>query len=290
MDTGGLTEDTEARSPLLMSSLLAVEQLSAATFRGATTELATARRYPRLFGGLVVAQALRAAQLTTPADHDAHSLHGLFLSAGTYGPPVEYSVEQLRDGSAFSARRVTAVQEGRAVFSMLASLQRPEPGPEYQSPAPDAPDPESVPDGADQPHPDHPSLAPFEIREIAVGSVDRGAERGSCRRFWARLRAPLDAAESLHAAALGYLSDIGPLTAAAASVGIHWTERRHTASLNHSIHFHRPIRLDEWTLVDMQPVSNSGARGLVHVSLHSRDGRLGATVAQEGLVRISRPS
>jgi acyl-CoA thioesterase-2 len=66
-----------------------------------------------------------------------------------------------------------------------------------------------------------------------------------------------------------------------------------SASLDHTIWFHRPFRADEWLLYDQVSPSASGGRGLALGRLFSEDGRLVATVAQEGLIRPrsqSRPS
>jgi acyl-CoA thioesterase-2 len=58
------------------------------------------------------------------------------------------------------------------------------------------------------------------------------------------------------------------------------------ASLDHAIWFHRPFRADEWWLYDQWSPSASGARGLSIGRVFTQDGRLVATVAQEGLIRM----
>ena len=58
-----------------------------------------------------------------------------------------------------------------------------------------------------------------------------------------------------------------------------------SASLDHTIWFHRPFRADEWLLYDQVSPSASGARGLALGRVFTQDGRLVATVAQEGLIR-----
>jgi acyl-CoA thioesterase-2 len=57
------------------------------------------------------------------------------------------------------------------------------------------------------------------------------------------------------------------------------------ASLDHSMWFHRPDRLDDWLLYTQDSPSASGARGLTRGSLFTRSGVLIASVAQEGLIR-----
>jgi acyl-CoA thioesterase-2 len=62
-----------------------------------------------------------------------------------------------------------------------------------------------------------------------------------------------------------------------------------SASLDHTIWFHRPFRADEWLLYDQVSPSASGGRGLAIGRLFTQDGRLVATVAQEGLIRLREP-
>jgi acyl-CoA thioesterase-2 len=57
------------------------------------------------------------------------------------------------------------------------------------------------------------------------------------------------------------------------------------ASIDHAMWFHRPLRVDDWLLYAMESPSASGARGFARASVFSRDGRLVASAAQEGLVR-----
>lgn len=58
------------------------------------------------------------------------------------------------------------------------------------------------------------------------------------------------------------------------------------ASLDHSMWFHRPSKLDDWLLYAQDSPSSSGARGFSRGSLYTRDGILVASVAQEGLIRV----
>jgi len=58
------------------------------------------------------------------------------------------------------------------------------------------------------------------------------------------------------------------------------------ASLDHAMWFHRDFRLDDWLLYVLDSPSASGARGLCRGSIYTRDGRLVASTAQEGMLRI----
>jgi acyl-CoA thioesterase-2 len=245
--------------------------------------------YFRMFGGLVAAQSLRAAQLTVSPGLHANSLHGYFIAEGKLDQELVLEVDALRDGRSFSTRSVVARQNGRAIFSLLASFHVDEDGDEYQIAPSEVPDPDDTTTAWSQrPHPDYPPAAVFEFRDIPVPPLaDQGA-RPAAARWWARTVEPLPDDRDLHTCVLTYLSDLHGLTAIAIAVGVPWHERRQTASLDHSVHFHRPIRLDDWVLVEMCPISNSGNRGLVRNTIHARNGTLGASVSQEGLLRLQR--
>jgi acyl-CoA thioesterase-2 len=50
--------------------------------------------------------------------------------------------------------------------------------------------------------------------------------------------------------------------------------------------FHRDFRVDDWLLYSMDSPSASGARGFSRGSIFDRSGRLVASIAQEGLMRV----
>ena len=57
------------------------------------------------------------------------------------------------------------------------------------------------------------------------------------------------------------------------------------ASLDHSIWFHEEVCLDDWLLYSMDSPWAGNSRGFARGSIYTRDGRLVASVAQEGLTR-----
>jgi acyl-CoA thioesterase-2 len=61
------------------------------------------------------------------------------------------------------------------------------------------------------------------------------------------------------------------------------------ASLDHATWFHHPARVDEWLLFDLDSPAAAGGRGLARGAVYAADGRLVASLAQEGLMRL-RPS
>jgi acyl-CoA thioesterase II len=232
----------------------------------------------RVFGGLLVAQALRAAQRTVDAGRHPHAVHAAFVGAADGRQPVRYDVERTRDGASFTARRVVARQDGQAVFTLSASFQEDEAGPVHEPPPPlDVPAPEQCPVGRYAgPH--------FDSRDVPVAAVGAPGHR---RFAWFRPRGPLPPDPAVHAAALAYVSDHGPTRAVRQPHADHPAlEQRMSVSLDHSLWFHRPPRVEGWMLSELWPVATGAGRGLAMGSIRSADGDLLASVAQEALLRL----
>ena len=231
----------------------------------------------RVFGGLLVGQALRAAQLTVEDGKPAHSLHLSFAVAGTGGEPIRYEVERTRDGASFATRRVVARQSRGVVVVLTADFHHDEPGVEFERPpTPGVPGPDGLPRGRyDNPY--------IESRDVPVSEGDPVP---FARRAWFRPTAPVPDDPLLHLQVLAYLSDHGP-TRAAREPHAHLSDdaRRMSVSLDHSVWFHRPIDVNQWLLSELVPVATGRGRGLSIGTLRTADGALVATVAQEVLLR-----
>ena len=256
-------------------------------------------RWQRVFGGQVLGQALTAAARTVP-DRLCHSLHAYFLRAGDPKTPIQYDVEASRDGGSFSARRVTAQQHGRAIFTMSASFQTPEKGLEHQTRMPDVPAPEDLPSErewqleAAQFLPEEARAwllraRPIEIRAVEPRNRFVTGAAPARQVVWVRAVARLPDALPLHQAVLAYASDMTLLDTALLPHGINLTSRAiQAASLDHAIWFHHEFRADEWLLYVQDSPSASGGRGFARGEIFSRDGILIASVAQEGLIRLRK--
>ena len=250
----------------------------------------------RVYGGQVLAQSLIAASRTVAADRVIHSLHGYFLRAGDISQPVKYSVDVLRDGRSFSTRRVQGFQNDEPIFSMIASFQEQDPGLEHQDAFPtDIPDPETLPSAAeimgDNPHPVAQYWAnarPFDMRHVdsPIYFTVKG-EPVSHQAVWIKALGDLPNDAVLHRAALAYASDYTILESIYRRHGIAWSHPGlKSASLDHAMWFHRDGRADQWVLYVQESPSAQGGRGLSLGRIFTRDGRLLATVAQEGMVRV----
>ena len=274
-------------------NLLDLEPLEVNIYRGRNRDLGTGRVY----GGQVFAQALVAARRTVDDQtRDAHSTHGYFILPGDLAAPIVYFVDRLRDGRSFTTRRVTAIQHGQAIFNLSASFHVTEQGPAHQSPMPEAPDPDTIVPELDLirerassiPEPLRAVLTqdrPIDVRPIEPSGAEA---RMPLRRAWFRAAGRLPDDLMIHQAVLAYASDYGLLVTALQPHGIKYrAPGLQLASLDHSLWMHRPFRADEWLLYTTDSPVTSGARGFVRGTIHSQSGELVASVAQEGLIRMT---
>jgi acyl-CoA thioesterase II len=273
--------------------LLALEPIEYNIYRGRNRDIGSGR----VFGGQVMAQALVAARRTIDEDRVAHSVHGYFILPGDLKAPIVYFVDRLRDGGSFTTRRVTAIQHGRAVFNMSASFHRREDGMEHQADMPDVPPPEEVPSeldviraGADRiPEPFRGVLTqdrPIDFRPIGIDPFD-ASPREPVRHTWLRAVGSMPDDSLAHQASLAYASDYGLLATALHPHSMTIRDPRlQAASLDHTLWFHREFRIDDWLLYTSDSPVSSGARGFTRGTVYTRDGRLVASVAQEGLLRV----
>ncbi|MBP8807239.1 MAG: acyl-CoA thioesterase II [Kofleriaceae bacterium] len=285
--------------PVLASlvDLLALERLDRDLFRGRSQDLG----WGAIFGGQVLGQALSAAAQTVSADRPVHSLHGYFMRAGDVKRPIVYQVDRLRDGATFTTRRVAALQEGEAIFSLEASFQVAEDGFDHQDPVPEVRPPDELRSErdmalaiADQLPPLLRAMAvaerPIEIRPVEVRDPLRPRPAEPRRRMWYRAVDALPDEPALHRYLLAYASDFSFLGTAMDPHGVSWlAPDMQVASLDHVMWFHRPFRFDDWLLYTIDSPSASGGRGLVRGQFFDRAGRLVASAAQEGLIRKRRP-
>ncbi len=276
-------------------AVLELETLEVNLFRGESRDIGS----PQVFGGQVLGQALVAAYRTVEG-RVCHSLHAYFLRRGDFNAPIVYQVDRSRDGHGFSSRRVVAIQHGEQIFHMSCSFQVPEPGLEHQAPMPDVPPPESLTNFesyaeeilAELPEKVRPFFQhrrPFELRPVTQRDYLNPKPEPPLRYVWLRAvdQVPSDE-DRLHRCLLAYVSDYNLLETATLPHGCTFQQLQ-AASIDHAMWFHRPFRADEWLLYAVDSPSASGARGLARGSLYARDGRLVASVAQEGLMRLRGP-
>mgnify|MGYP003385012665 FL=1 len=275
-----------------LTSILDLEPLERNLFRGRSPNIG----WQRVFGGQVIGQALYAACKTVEG-REPHSLHAYFLLAGDPTIPILYEVDRLRDGRSFTTRRVLAIQKGEAIFAMSASFQTPEEGYEHQMPMPDVPMPEDLPDREEMRKSVLPNMPPvvrayyererpIEIRPVEFRRYASSEKMEPKFNVWIRAMQPLPDEPAIHQAVLAYASDLMLLDSSLIAHGRTVFDKSiQGASLDHALWFHRPFRADDWLLYAQDSPSSSGARGFSRGLVFDRQGRLVASVAQEGLIR-----
>jgi len=274
--------------------LLKPGQIEANVYRGDSHDIGT----PQVFGGQVLGQALYAASLTVEQSRLPHSLHAYFLRRGDVNNPIDYEIDCARDGASFSNRRVVARQEGRSIFNMTASFQKNETGIEHQLTKPDVPGPDGLDDkydvAADVLEQMHEKLRtyitrrrPFLVRPVQHQDFLNPEKMEPVKQVWIRANDDLPDDPLLHRALFAYVSDYELLGTAILPHGISFTNKNiQMASLDHALWFYHPFRMDQWLLFSYDSPVSASSRGLARGMVYTREGRLVATSAQEGLIRV----
>ncbi|MFI1100541.1 acyl-CoA thioesterase [Streptomyces melanogenes] len=253
-----------------------------------------------VYGGHLAAQALAAAGRTVSDGLDVHSVHASFTRPAVPDTPFEHRVERVKDSTSFAARRVCTSQRGREVFALAASFHRPEPGLAHQDPMPPVPAPEDLPTyeerltkafGAQV----SPLGKPYDQRFVGPLSfdVEKDPSLASARtQVWLRAKGELPAGAGgdrerlLHACLLVYICDVTMLETVLVRHGVSWFHAN-GRSIDYTVWIHHPFRADDWLLCAHETPVAAGGRGLVLGRVFTRDGILAATLAQEGLLRVS---
>jgi len=272
-------------------SLLDLQRIDGTTFQGASLDIGT----NRVYGGQVLGQALKAAQMTVGEGKIIHSMHAYFLREGDYQIPITYKVDITRDGRSFSTRSIAAIQYDKPIFIAVTSFHLKEAGPEYQPSMPEVVGPDSLKSLSEYDAAGRAGLsdklhnllrlsAPFDMKPV-VGHAT-GNTNELHQLVWIKTIRPIPDDSDLHRAVLAYISDYGLVTT---TLLPHKLEMGNPllqlASIDHGMWFHRPFRADEWLLYACEPVTTCNARGLARGSLYNRNGILVATTIQEGLLR-----
>ena len=286
-------EGSTCRALAGLLDVLDLERLEVNLFRGVSPQ----NGWQRVYGGQVLGQALVAAGRTVEDDRPAHSLHGYFLLAGDPAHPILYEVERIRDGGSFSTRRVKAIQHGRAIFSMSVSFHKAEEGYEHAAAMPDVPPQETLPSAKERVAELMDTLPPamrsywqrenpIDLRPVDVSRYLSREPHAPAQHIWLKANGALPDDPRLHQCVLAYASDFTLLDTALIAHGkLLFDADIQLASLDHALWFHRAFRADDWLLYAQDSPIASGARGFCRGSFFTRDGRLVASTAQEGLIR-----
>lgn len=275
--------------------LIALKEITPTQFEGLSSFVGS----PNVFGGQVLAQAINAATRTITNKRVLHSMHSYFLEAGNLEVPIVYNVSIIRDGGSFSVRRVTAEQNGLTIFILSASFQIIEEGYNHQVEINKSiKQPEELMSwteildqfGEVIPKKTKGFLEadrPVEFKPVELANPFNKEDLPAFTNIWFKLKGDtsnLDLATKQQI--LTYVSDYNILAAVMNrhASKAHWGNTQ-TASLDHSMWYFRDFDFDDWLLYAIDSPNAAGARGFAKGNIFTRDGKLIASVAQEGLLR-----
>lgn len=279
---------------LELLGLLRLEAIGVNRFRGHAQDLG----FRNLFGGQVLGQSLSAAiQTLTQQGWVPHSLHAYFLRPGNVDDSLEFEVQIIRDGRTFCTRQVTASQNGKAILTMLSSFHKPEKGFEHMPVMPDVKGPEGIPSQlelarmfkdffSEKVRDKYTADTPIEQRVLNPINIFAPKKADPVKYVWMKADSKMGDNTNDHLTMLTYASDFNFITTALHPHAVSVTQKdMQVASLDHSIWFHRPFRMDEWLLYAIDSPTASGGRGFCRGQFFNEKGELVASTAQEGLMR-----
>jgi len=275
-----------------LSDLIHLEKIDDSIYRGQNYQ----SPWGSVFGGQVMAQAAHAARRTVPEDRLLHSLHGYFILRGDLLVPIVFKVDKIRDGRSFTTRRVVATQNGKAIFNLSASFQIAEEGFEHQIAMPNVPSPDALitdKEWAAKYEKSHPKLYeramredPLEFKQVERFDPINLRNERPVRHLWMKAKGTILEDQMLQREILTYASDYRLMST---SMLPHRTKQEwkdmQFASLDHAMWFYHDININEWLLCAFDSPVASNSRGLNRANFFTQDGKLVASVAQEGLIR-----
>ncbi|MEU8895999.1 acyl-CoA thioesterase domain-containing protein [Nocardia sp. NPDC048505] len=244
-----------------------------ATFEGPNQQL----EYHRLFGGQLLAQFLRAADLACP-DKAVKSVHVLFAREGKSDAPVRYVVQIQHRGRSFATLAITARQKGAVIATAAVSMHVAEDGPQQQTVG-------AVPPVLGPEHRVHLDLIPWETR--ADGDLDTLAAHAPDYDLWSRTP---EVGPELGQALIAYATDLNLIGTALRPLEGYGQRGNGTAftsaTTSHTLWFHRPFRPDIWLLLRHHSPILAHGRCFGRGDILTPEGTLVATFAQEALLRF----
>ncbi|GGX70214.1 acyl-CoA thioesterase II [Litorimonas cladophorae] len=277
-----------------------VEELDSLLFRGETLEMGL----PRVFGGQVLGQALNAAVRTVGPDRTPHSLHSYFLRPGDLTRPIIYEVDPIRNGRSFSTRRVVAKQKGEAIFNASISFQIAEDGLSHQFDFPEnvqhyselpndfdrAKEVGNLMGISEEKFRSYYLIFGTDILEMRTPGLETSIIPGEFSPtfgFWFKFNDAIGKNATTHQTLLAFISDKALMSTALRPHPVNFrTHKIIGASLDHAMWFHEEIDVTQWIYYHIDSPRSAGSRGFNRGSFYTEDGRLIASTAQEGLIRV----
>jgi len=269
---------------------LTLKKIDSNIFQGTSKEVSSTR----VFGGQVLAQALHAITQTVDSERSIHSMHAYFILPGNTNDNITYVVDRTRDGGSFTTRRVRAIQYGKDIFIMAASFQKRQEGLNHQIEMPEVPGPNDLVtdqelaakfgDFLSPKFKEMIRVRPIEFKPVEIPDLFTPIKSSPFQHVWLRAKSSLPDKPHIHQQVLAYASDYNLLTTAMRPHEVTIKDVQ-LASLDHAMWFHRSFRADEWLLYALESPSSSNSRGFTRGNIFDQEGKLVASVVQEGLLR-----
>jgi acyl-CoA thioesterase II len=238
-------------------------------------------------GTQVLAQVIVAVAKRFP-EKSVRSAHAVFSRAVLVGPPVEFDIDVVAEGRSTATAVVSVSQNGRRAITVTTLLDVPSDDvirhqlsrPEVAAPA----------DANDSPMP----MAGRELRLVDVVDVNSPDEVGPPELYAWLHYDPIPARDDLAKALIAYFTGhLGISTTMRAHEGI-GTSQSHltvsTAPLTVTVSFHEPVTWTGWLLYTHESTQVGAGMSYVRGAVHTEEGELIASFAQEALIRPLRTS
>ena len=284
--------------------LLQLQTVSPSQYLGQPEDIG----WNRLYGGHLMAQALAASRKDASPKQQLHAMHCHFLRLGDCRQEILYKTATLRSGMSASVIQVQAFQQTEIIFHLTASYQQPQTGLEYQKSMPAVPLPDDLPTDAGM-------LAAFvstlpanrkkrvpavvfdrinnpqavQIKPIHPQNFLLDSQGSPLRQMWIRIAGDIPGEQGIHKALLAYASDFSFIGTTLQPHNIHTLSPKvRVASLDHSLRFFRPFKINKWLLFSTHCTNTFGGRGVVNGDFFDQQGHLIASCSQEGIIRKRR--
>ncbi|MBX2817678.1 MAG: acyl-CoA thioesterase II [Saprospiraceae bacterium] len=275
--------------------VIELEHIERNIFRGPSHDVGSGR----VFGGQVLSQALHAAMLTVDQSRFMHSMHAYFILAGDMEAPIVYEVDRTRDGGSFTTRRVRAIQHGREIFVSSISFHKKEDGLDHQIDMKEVTPPEELMtdqdilknfgDGMPESLKRLIRPRPILFKPTDPMSFLRDEKLPPHQTIWFKASGEVPADQRIHRRILAYATDYNLLGSAILphrdQVGF---RDLMMASLDHALWIHDEVHIADWLLFQLESPWAGAGRGFARGSIFNREGKLLASLAQEGLMRVRR--
>ena len=236
-------------------------------------------------GTQVLAQAIVAVAKRFP-EKSVRSVYAVFARAVVVGPPVELTIDVVAEGRSTATAVVNVTQNGKRCITVTAFTDVPSADViRHQLPRPDVAPPANA-NVSEMP------MVGRQLRLVDVVDVNSPDEVGPPELFAWLHYDPIPARDDLAKALVAYFTGhLGISTTMRAHEGI-GTAQSHltvsTAPMTITVSFHEPFGWGGWLLYSHESTQVGAGMSYVRGAVHTEEGELIASFAQDALIRPLR--